>query len=91
MLVRQNYPSVRANRVRHSNDFTDLGTLEANSWFIESKAICAAAPTDAGTPLAVMKRKNLPAGKCRSRDRRNSPSRSNRRELRSSRRDHVEP
>src|SRR5262245_21330979 len=82
MLVRQNSPSARTNCVRQSNDFTDLGTLEANSWFIGSSL--RAAPIAAGTPLAMTKRKRLPDWKTRSPDPCDSLACSIRGELRSS-------
>jgi len=58
MLVRQNNPSARTNCVRQSNDFTDLGTLEANSWFIGNRL--RAAPMAVGTALTMTERKRLP-------------------------------
>jgi hypothetical protein len=58
MLVRQDSPSTRTNGTQQSNDFTDFGTLEANSWFIGSRqsALCANRCRDT---IGDKKRKNL--------------------------------
>jgi hypothetical protein len=83
MLVRQNSPSARTSPIRQSNDFTDLGTLEANLWFIGVGDL-RVAPIGAGTRLAMQKgQKACLTGKSQIEpDRRNSISRSSRREFR---------
>jgi hypothetical protein len=60
MLLRQDSPSARTDCVRQSNDFTDLGTLEANLWFIGRRPDLRAFPIGVGWRLATARAKSLP-------------------------------